>query len=257
MATEERGFITLDSIINDYIEESEQSIHKYAKLFNAAFRGMDDLGIDFFYQIKTIKLPVNGNKTADLPDDIIQYTKIGVLNNRGEIITLAQNNKLTTYADLMPNRQERVVDNTIFDYGQQITPDRFFNYWGGTNLMTLYGRPSGQPEIGSFKVDSHNGVIVLSPNFKYEYVMLEYIASPKEGEEYVIPIQFREALIAWLAWIDVRSLPTSRRGSLGDKRDRRSEYYNQRRLAINRYKPFRLEEAYQQNLQNQRKTVKA
>ena len=29
-----RNYITLDSVINDYIDESEQSVHKYAKLYN-------------------------------------------------------------------------------------------------------------------------------------------------------------------------------------------------------------------------------
>ena len=86
--------------------------------------------------------------------------------------------------------------------------------------------------------------------------MLEYIAAPMAGGEYFIPVQFKEAVIAYLRWKDIISLPTSRKGSLGDKRDRRSDYYNERRLAIARYDAINLTDLYQWNLKNQRLTVK-
>ena len=37
--------------------------------------------------------------------------------------------------------------------------------------------------------------------------MLEYVASPQEGGEYYVPLQFREALIAWVRWKDIISVP--------------------------------------------------
>ena len=54
-----RNYITIDSVINDYIDESEQSVHKYAKLYNIAVRGMEKLGLDFFYKIRTVKIPID------------------------------------------------------------------------------------------------------------------------------------------------------------------------------------------------------
>jgi hypothetical protein len=97
----------------------------------------------------------------------------------------------------------------------------------------------------------------LNENFGYAYLMLEYLSAPQEGQQYYIPIQFKEAMIAGLAWLDIRSLPSSRRGNLGDKRDRRHEFYNQRRLGWARYRPFSLIEAYEWSLSNQRLSVKA
>jgi hypothetical protein len=87
--------------------------------------------------------------------------------------------------------------------------------------------------------------------------MLEYIASPVSGGEYFVPIQFKEAVIAYLRWKDLISLPPSRRGSLGDKRDRRAEYYNERRIAIARYDAVKLSDLYEWNLVNQRMAVKS
>ncbi len=250
-----QGFISLDSCITDYLEESEQSIHKYNKCFNLAFRCMDDLGLDFFYQIKSMRLPINANKTVNIPADYLNYTKIGVLNQVGEIIPLNVNNNLTTYADLFPNRISQVEDNQLLD-NLDISPYAFNNYWFDGSLFTLYGLPSGGPFVGSFKVDVHSGVIILDPSFAYDYLMLEYVATPIEGQEYYVPMQFREAIISWLSWKDLKSLPTTRRGGLGDKRDRKHDYYNDRRIAIARYKPFRTQEAHQFSMEATRLTVK-
>ena len=67
-----QGYITIDSVVNDYLDESEQSNHKYFKLWQLAFRGMEQLGLDFFYQVKSVKLPVDAtNQTVLLPADYI------------------------------------------------------------------------------------------------------------------------------------------------------------------------------------------
>ena len=52
-------------------------------------------------------------------------------------------------------------------------------------------------------------------------------------------------------------MPSNRKGNLGDKRDRKQEFYNQRRLANAQFKPLYLMQAYEQNLDTQRMTVKA
>ena len=256
MAAQNRQFITVDSIITDYLVESEQSNHKYFKLFHLCFRGMEMLGLDFFYQIRSVKLPVLANKTVMLPPNYLNYTKCGVYNSVGEIIPLKYNDKLTTYADLLPNRIERTQDNTLFELILTNTPI-WFNYWNGDVFVNLYGMPSGSPLVGSFKIDNANGVILLDENFGYEYIALEYIASPLEGEEYYVPVQFREAMIAWLAWKDSTAVPSRTHVSLGDKAAKRHEFYNERRLANARWKPLYLAQAYEWQLENTRMTVKA
>ena len=123
MASQARNYITLDSVINDYIDESEQSVSKYAKLYNIAYRGMEKLGLDFFYKIRSVKIPIDTtNYTAQLPNDYISYTKIGVLNSKGEIIPLKFNNKLTFFADQLPNRAAMTEDNTLATWYQQNVP---------------------------------------------------------------------------------------------------------------------------------------
>ena len=249
-------WIDLEVCITDYLNESEQGIHKFYKLWHIAFRAMTELGLDFFYTIKSVKLPVNGNLTVTLPGDYINYSKIGVFNANSEVIPLTYNNKLTFFNDLQSTRAQNTEDNTLWNFYAFNSPI-FYNYWDGQYFTALYGLPSGQPFVGEFKIDNANGIILLNEGFYYDYIVLEYISSPKQGQAYFVPIQFKEAVISYLRWKDIISLPSSRRGNLGDKRDRRHEFYNDRRIAMARYDPIDLEQAYEVNLRNQRLTVKA
>ena len=254
----QQAFISLDSCITDYLDEAELSMHKYSKCFNAAFRAMDDLGIDFFYQIRTVVIPINANFTANIPSNCVKLVKVGVLNQAGEVISLNINNNLTSYADLFPNRiaqiQSLAPADSLVDLN--LNTNAFNNFWSDNTFSTLYGLPSGAPFIGSYKIDEAAGIIVLDPSFAYEYLVLECVVSPQEGQEYYVPIQFREAIIAWISWKDIKSMPMTRKSATVEKRDRRHDYYNERRLAIARYKPFRPEEMHQLSIQNTRLTVK-
>lgn len=256
MAYQSQQYITLDSVINNYLDQSEQGVHKYYKIWQLAFRGLEQLGLDFFYTVKSVKLPVNLNKTVNLPSDYVNYTKIGVLNARGEIAALTYNNNLTTYADLLPDRQAKTEDNSLFGFYNWQSPI-FYNYWDGVGYAALYGLPSGGQKVGTFKIDNANNLVVLNEHYGYDYLMVEYISSPQEGEDVLLPVQFREALIAYVAWQDIAFMPTTRKGSLGDKEQRKRNFYNERRLANARYKPLYLAEAYEWNLTNQRMTSKA
>lgn len=246
------SYVTLESIVQDYLTEGELPNHKYFKVWHLAYRGMEQLGLDAFYKIQTVKLPVNSNYTVVLPSDYVNWTKVGVLNDNGEIIPLYQNDKMTTFADLSSTRLEQTQDNTLWDWDV----NNWNNYWNGQAFINIYGTPSGAPFVGSFKIDNENGVMLLDEKFKYDYVMIEYVASPQQGQEYYVPVQFREALIAWLWWKDKRAANTNR-GQVGLSRDAKNDFFNERRNAIARWKPTRQLERYQASQEQTRLAVKS
>lgn len=249
-------YIPIDDPVNAYLDESEQGVHKYFKVWQLAFRAMTEMGLDFFYQIKSVKLPINANKTVMLPADCLKYSKIGVLNDRGETIPLRFNEKLTYFADQLPDRLTKTQDNTIPNAFVNNSPI-WYNYWNGYAYSPVFGLPSGAPFVGSFKIDEHNGVILLDENFIYEYLMVEYVASPKQGEVYYIPIQFKEAIISYLRWKDIISTNAKTHVANANIMWRRKEYYNDRRLALARFRPYYLDQAYMSNLEDTRLAIKA
>lgn len=254
--SQNQSWINLDECIYAYIDEAELSEHKYFKLHNIAFRGMTECGLDFFYQIKSVKLPINENLTVNLPADYLNWAKVGVLNGGGEVIPLKYNDKLTLYAQQSPDRIQKTQDGNLFDLFSPSSPV-FYNYWNGYAYTNLYGIPSGAPFVGSFKIDNHTGIILLDENFGYEYIVLEYVASPQDGQTYYVPIQFKEAIISYLRWKDILSIPSKTHVNNANVNMRRHDFYNDRRLARARYKPFSLIEAYEFNLELQRKCVKS
>ncbi len=254
--TQHQPYISLDSVLTDYLNESEQNNNKYYKCFHLAFRGFENLGIDFFYQVQAFKLPVNANKTVTLPASIIKWTKIGRLNSRGEIIPLWYNDKLTKYADLSPDRLTKTQDSSSIGAGWDSGDGVFCNYWNGTSYQNVYGVPSGAPFAGSFKVDMANGVILLDETYKEDYLMVECVVSPKEGEEYYLPVQFREAVIAWLWWKDGKARPISGHAKLGAARDAKHEFYNERKNAIAQWRQSTIYEKYQVHQEMSREAIK-
>ena len=255
MTMQRQPYINLDSCINDYIIESNKSVNDYYRLWQLAFRGMEDMGLDFFYHIKSVKLPINANMTVTIPPDYINWTKVGVLNNKGEIIPLYYNDRYTTYADLWPNRTTVNQDSsTLFsqDWGWGV----WGNYWNGMAYTNIYGVPAGRPYLGEFKIDTVNGVILLNANYQYDYLMLEYVSSPMQGQEYYLPMQFREALISWLRWKDIQSTPVKTHVQNNNADQRRRDYFNDRRIAMARWKPIRIYEMLQASQEQQRQAIK-
>lgn len=249
------AYISLDSIVTDFLDEAKNNQQAYLRMWNIAYRGMEKLGIDAFYKIQSVKLPINANMTVTLPADYINWSKVGVLNSIGEIIPLNYNDNLSQYADLLPDRVEKNQDGTLgtLNYGNVY----WYNYWNGYAYTNIYGVPSGSPFVGNFKVDNANGVILLNQDFQYDYLMLEYVASPQAGSEYYIPVQFREALMAWMIWRDNISIPAKTHVANSNIQMRRHDFFEARRLAIASYRPIRISEAYQSSQELTRLTVRS
>ena len=246
------GWITLNSAIYDYIAQSGLSEHKYFQLFHIAFRVMEQLGLNFFYEIRTQKLPINPNKTVTLPADCQYYNKAGIFNGNGELIPLRYNDKISSYRDTIATRIADTTSPNFINFYSYSSPI-FYNYWNNGAYGNLYGIPTENYYGGGFKVDEANRVIVLDPNFSYDSLVLEYTASPKDDQDYYIPVQFREAVIAWLRWqtnIDSAKSNSTRIMMF------RHEYFEARRLGIRDYRPFYLDQAYIQNVNSQRLVVK-
>ena len=251
---DKQGWISLESCVYDYINEAELSANKYYKLYHLAFRVMEGLGLDFFYQVKSVKLPVNANKTITLPPDYRKYTKLGVLNGVGELVPLKYNQNITSFADLQPSR---VADTTASNFVNHysFSSPIFFNYWNGSSYDNLYGVNGNGLYGGGFKIDEANGVILLDSSFGYTGLILEYVATPNEDQQYYVPSEFRETVIAWLAWRDIANLPY-KRGSAGILGIRRHEYFEARRLGVQQYRPFYLDQAYLAHLDSSKLVVK-
>lgn len=232
-------YVPLETIVKFYMSEANLTGAHYQRLYHLAHRGLVDIGLDITEEPKTLKLDVDANKTVVIPDDYIQWIKVGVLNERGEVATLRRNDSLTTYGmedndRLSKNTGDGVRSKTPFFH------DSYQNFNSSGSLYNLYGIRNNMDYYGEFKVDDASNLILLDNDYSYDHIILEYLSNPTADSDLVIPIQAQEALIAFLRWMDIISMPASRRVNMGEKQIRKREYYNQRRLAKARIRPFRL-----------------
>lgn len=242
-------YTTIKRIVLDYQDAAFQNVAQYRRLKKLAIRGLKELKMDAIGYPKTCRLCVNANKTVDLPEDYMVWSKVGVLNATGEVNTLRHNTDLSVYAAGSPDRLSK---NTDFTSGIDLSFrtelfylnfwDNGYGYYGGYHV---YGVPGSEiSNMGDFKIDEEAGVIILDNYFPEDYIMLEYLAAPSNDEDSKVPSIASECLIAWIGWKDIEFLAASRKVSIYDKTQRRKEYFNQKRLLQQRRNPFRVQEGY-------------
>jgi hypothetical protein len=238
-----------------YIDESRQTSKEFRRLWALAFRGLTDIGLDVSWSSKTTLINVNANLTANVPIDFLDWIRVGVFNNFGEIATLRVNDELTTYKDNDPDRLTDIQSQTPTDVN-------YFQYpywWGGwddSDYEHYFGAGSALIQAGECKFDKQNNIIILDPSFEYSQIVLQYVSMPMMDDDYAIDLKCQEALIAWLRFKDIQSLPSSRMVNISEKQLRQREYFLQKKLARKRIKPFRLQVSEQFSREAQRLAVK-
>lgn len=172
----------------------------FDKAWVLGFRALDDLNYNFAAEPKSIRIPVNGNKTVTLPPDYLAWSKIGVLNDKGEVCSIKINNGLSIWRDNNPNRLTDITPD-VQDNLPLISGNPFYlNYYYNGLYGNLFGIGGGLIQYGSCRVDERNNVIVLNEDFQYDHVIVEYITSPKKDDDFMIETALREAVIAFIEW---------------------------------------------------------
>ena len=242
MSKDTAKWVGLSEIIYQYIDQARMSNADYRRLWAIGVRGVEEMGMDVYATPKTAKLVVNANKTVTLPSDYIAFSKVGVFNADGEVATLRRNINLSSYKILQADRLTSNTDNTTGNT-YRLQDLAYVNYFDGARYVNIFGAGSVLNSAGEFDISEEDGLIYLDNGFTFDYVVLEYLSSPADDVDYKIPIQIREAILAFVAWKDIEHLPLGRKASLGDKQLRRKEYYNQKRNSNLRENPVTLWDA--------------
>lgn len=236
MAKDTAMWVELTEVIYQYIDQAKLTTAEFRRLWTIGVRGVEEMGLDVYMTPKTEKLLVNPNKTVDLPSDFIAFSKVGVLNQNGEVATLRRNTDLTAYRIEMADRLSKNTDDNNGNTWR-LQDLAYVNYFDGARYVNIFGAGAVLNAQGEFDIDEELGLIYLNNEYDYDYVILEYLSSPSNDPNYKIPLQIREAIFSYIAWRDIEMLPSGRRVTLGDKQLRRKEFYNQKRLARLRVSP--------------------
>lgn len=193
-------YTPLKTMVAMAIDEIDSSIGTFDKAWILGFRAITLMNFQVAGQTVTVRLPVLGNKTVPLPPNCLSWTKIGILDDRGQINTLRINNALTTFRDNNPNRLEDLTPNINTSIGSLALVPYYSNYFYGGGCFQLYGVGNGVITYGDCKVDEKNRVIILNTDFKYDSIMLEFIDCPQQNNDYEFFTCMQEAVISFIKW---------------------------------------------------------
>lgn len=200
MATDITQYVPLKRIVSYCLDEDNQSIGSFDRGWILAFRGLIDMLFDVTAQPITVRLPVPDSKVVPFPADYLTWSKIGILNNKGEVSTLKINNALTTYKDTNPNRIQKLTSDITDSFPLLLDNPYYLNYYYNGMYQPLFGVGGGLIQYGECRIDEGNNVVVLSPDFAYTSIIFEYISSPESNGDYEVPLVAQEAIIAFIKW---------------------------------------------------------
>lgn len=198
--TDMTPFTPLKRMVAYALDEESKSISDFDKCWILAFRAITLMNFQVSGQTVTVRLPVLGNKTVPLPPNCLSWTKIGVMDEGGQINTLRVNNALTTFRDNNPNRLEDLTPDINTSVGSLALVPYYSNYYYGGGCFQLYGVGNGVITYGDCKVDEKNRIIILNPEFRYDSLMVEFLDCPEKNDDYEFYTCLQEAVIAFIKW---------------------------------------------------------
>jgi hypothetical protein len=273
-----RNYVDINTVVNDFIitldgddfvsGASDNMIRSFA------LRGLRDMGFDMLKVIRSLKLPVESNSTVTLPDDYVEWTKIGSVGSDGIVYVMGENKNINMsqkYAELSDGSNydtdgdglyERVDSKGSTNGGTPMSDTGitdgmnsylFRNYVHGSESGRLYGMGGGH-YYGEFRINADQNRIEIKTNSSMNEVVIEYIADEARSTNPRVHIFAEEALRAYIYY---KLIERKSSVPLGEKQRARQEYYNERRIANSRLKSFTKEELLKTIRKNTKQSPKA
>jgi|DEB0MinimDraft_4_1074332.scaffolds.fasta_scaffold24588_2 hypothetical protein len=217
----------LDDVIRGYMVEKGHNVDKdYQRIYQIAVRGLKDLWFDVTGTPAFVNIVLDSNGQADLPEDFLNFIRVGVINVYGELISLGENQRLAFVqnTDACGNDtrfpvQRPLNTNEVYPVGSvnSVHSNAHGEVTGG-----FYG-VTGRVGIGEYKINYETNQIMVSNVTSYGTLVLEYLSNlTRSGADYDVHEFLVEPLYAWIEW-KTNALKTS--VPLQTKDYLKNEYY--------------------------------
>lgn len=258
-----RNYIPLNQVINDFVITLDTDDYvSYAPdntIRSFALRGIREMGFDMLKVVRSLKLPISANNTVTLPDDYVDWSKVGVVGSDGLVYVLGENKNINmsqayatdddgdNYDSDGDDLLER-VDSKTATTGSTPSSDSslsdgmnsyiFRNFIHESNQGRLYGIGGGN-YYGEFRVNLDQNRLELKSNSSLSEVVIEYIADEARATNPQVHVYAEEALRSFIYY---KLIERKAAVPANEKARARQEYYNERRKANARMKSFTKEE---------------
>lgn len=248
--------VSLQHVVANFLNErNEYSQENYKRYLQMAVFGFSNLNMSSLRSYDVVYLTPDNKGQCRLPDDFVDYTKVGC-NLNGKLYILSMNNEIvinreTENGDIV-NESYNVPDIS-FDSLIAFIPHTYNNVY----VDNLYGSSynSGYSSVvPMFNIDYTNKVIQLSSSIPTTKLIVEYVSTgvSLNGNTY-IPRYAENAMIEYLHW---RSRKNDSKYSRGEVIDAKMDYIE----AVNMLETFESLCTYQEVMdvfyQTSKQTIK-
>lgn len=162
------------SVVDQWIAMNGLTEHWWQWALAAGMWHLRELKLDIWQDVKTIELPVTTRRTVTLPEDFVDWVKIGFKHGQYVKVLsihddLAVSQRVENSSDVTSLLKDNIPNGIDFD------GYTFMNF----NGSSLSGIGGGLPSKGHFKVHD-NGTskeILLDYDYPYSKVYIEFITS--------------------------------------------------------------------------------
>ena len=195
-------YVPLKTVISYFLDQYKKSDADEDMLWIIGMRGLTELNYDISAEPKTVRLPVQPNMTVRYPRDLLSWTKIGIMDEKGQVSSLKINNASINYMERYESANRiGALTPDINDGASSISQfPAFLNFYTHGYYNNYFGVTGGLVQYGECRVDDANRVIILNTDFKYSSILLEYISSPVQDPDFTVDLALQEAVIAFIAW---------------------------------------------------------
>ncbi len=229
---------TLMSICQEWVIENGKSFNYVNRVYTIGLSGLRELHLDVNGVVKIVEMCINENDTVDLPNDFINYRKIGIVGCDGNIHVLGRDNDMS----LMP---ECGVDGRNANLGNNLNPYDGLPYMGPFGSMNgnggIFAIGGGNNNIGYYRLNRKTNQLWLTGlntltqmGFsRINSLIMEYVADiDSDGEDFIVHPYAIQTIKDYISW---RMVFGDRNIAGGEKEQRRREYFNSLRICKNRY----------------------
>lgn len=201
MGTFVSKYAPLDDIVTMFMDQYDKSEGDRDRFWKIGMRGCVELNYEISAEPKTTQEPVQPNKTVFFPNGCLSWTKLGLIDAKGQISTLKINTALTTLRDLNPLRLNAIAIPQVMSGVQALpTANAFLNYYNNGSYDNYFGIGGGLQQYGECRVDEKNRVVIMPADFPYSSILFECISSPEMDPDFTVDLALQESIIAFIAW---------------------------------------------------------
>lgn len=237
---------------DDYDTANEKQLMMYGK---QAIR--DEIALGLSASIKSIKLTVDTTlNTVTLPNDYLEYTKIGVLDENCQVRVLGLNDKINFAGSIaLDGNNDPILDSDGIETltAKSCTPTVstdddlsglfFNNYYENFNNGRLFGLGGGQNSLGYYRFNKMDNRIELDSQFGYSNIILEYIADETMTSDPQVPVEAEDFVRSYIYY---RSVVRKNNVPQSEKSEAERRQRNSKKTANFRFKMFNKQEIQQQ-----------